>query len=308
MYDSDRNPFRSLISLALDDPVLLKASLALAARHRTNAEHSFHQHELASSGLVDSHREALAFKYQAMQGLAQALNDTTSHKKHTTVAAAFLLIFLDLLESGSDKWNFHLEGAKSLITLDEPSPGSQIGVNHGPAQTVQEIRDFITRQIYMYVSPIMKASARLTDRRAGFKPLERPLYDRDCCLSSFRWIDWVDSLQKSPNSPLWDAPSLYWMRFSTFCNRETPYRAWSHWWKLSLTIVYKNSHLCSSLSKTSIVTCGLGIYRGRSHPREISITCVYCLNRGKSVLSSMGDVSSTYLSRRFPRRMSWCAN
>lgn len=152
MYDSDRNPFRSLISLALDDTVLMKASLALAARHRANADQSFHQsNDPTSPHLADSHRDALIFKYQAMQGLSRALNDTTLHKRHTTVAAAFLLIFLDLLESGSDKWNFHLEGAKRLITLDQPSPESRIGVNHGPGQTVQEIRDFITRQIYMYV-------------------------------------------------------------------------------------------------------------------------------------------------------------
>ncbi|KAK1145564.1 hypothetical protein N8T08_004122 [Aspergillus melleus] len=150
VYDSDRNPFRSLISLALDDPVLLKASLALAARHRANAGRSFYQlDEPTPSTLADSHRDALAFKYQAVQGLSRALKDNTKQKKHTTVAAAFLLIFLDLLESGSDKWNFHLEGAKSLITLDRPSPDSSIGVNQGPGQTVQEIRDFITRQIYM---------------------------------------------------------------------------------------------------------------------------------------------------------------
>ncbi|THC99011.1 hypothetical protein EYZ11_001485 [Aspergillus tanneri] len=74
---------------------------------------------------------------------------SSTKQKDTTLAAVFLLIFLDLLESGSDKWNFHLEGAKNLITLDQRPPGSHTGVNQGAGRTVQEIRDFITRQIYL---------------------------------------------------------------------------------------------------------------------------------------------------------------
>ncbi|KAA8646217.1 uncharacterized protein ATNIH1004_007644 [Aspergillus tanneri] len=150
VYDSDRNPFRSLISLALDDPVLLKATLALAARHRANTGRSFYQSDVATSPVTTkSHRDALIFKYQAVQGLSRIVNDVTLHRKDTTLAAVFLLIFLDLLESGSDKWNFHLEGAKNLITLDQRPPGSHTGVNQGAGRTVQEIRDFITRQIYL---------------------------------------------------------------------------------------------------------------------------------------------------------------
>lgn len=61
------------------------------------------------------------------------------------MASIFLLIFLDLLESGSDRWNVHLEGAKSLISLNNP-----LGIND-PGQTVQEIRNFIATQIYLYV-------------------------------------------------------------------------------------------------------------------------------------------------------------
>ncbi|KAF7588348.1 hypothetical protein BBP40_005876 [Aspergillus hancockii] len=67
----------------------------------------------------------------------------------TTVASIFLLIFLDLLESGSDKWNFHLEGAKKLITHGQLQLEVQPGTTQDPGRTVQEIRKFIIRQIHL---------------------------------------------------------------------------------------------------------------------------------------------------------------
>ncbi|KAJ5162713.1 uncharacterized protein N7500_004543 [Penicillium coprophilum] len=150
VYDSDRNPFRSLISFGLKDPVLQKGILALAARHRANTGQSFHQLQAPTSdGLVNANRDALLFKHQAMEALSRVLGDETIVKSDTTVASIFLLIFLDLLEFGSDGWNFHLEGAKGLIALHRPLLEAQAGVNNGPGQTVQEIWGFISNQIHL---------------------------------------------------------------------------------------------------------------------------------------------------------------
>jgi hypothetical protein len=57
------------------------------------------------------------------------------------VATVFLLVFLDLLESGCDQWNYHLEGAKSLLALTP---------TEDPGRTVQRLRQFITKQIHLY--------------------------------------------------------------------------------------------------------------------------------------------------------------
>ncbi|KAF9247769.1 transcriptional regulator family: Fungal Specific TF [Penicillium roqueforti] len=150
VYDSARNPFRSLLSFGLNDPVLQKGILALAARHHANTGQSFHQDQPPTSpGLVNANRDALLFKHQAMEALSQVLGDGTIGKGDTTVASIFLFIFLDLLESGSEGWNFHLEGAKSLITSYQPLLEWQAGVNDGPGQTVQEIRGFISNQIHL---------------------------------------------------------------------------------------------------------------------------------------------------------------
>ncbi|KAJ5581767.1 hypothetical protein N7535_000387 [Penicillium sp. DV-2018c] len=150
VYDSDRNPFRSLISFGLKDAVLQKAILALAARHHANQGQSFFQVQAPTSpGFINANRDALLFKHQAMEALTRVLGDEGMKKSDTTVATIFLLIFLDLLESGSEGWNFHLEGAKSLIMSHQSLPGSEAGVNNGPGQTVKEIRGFITSQIHV---------------------------------------------------------------------------------------------------------------------------------------------------------------
>ncbi|CAI7678984.1 unnamed protein product [Penicillium pancosmium] len=151
LYDSNRNPLRSLIPMGYQDPVLMKALLALAARHHVNTGHSFHQTELPASSslqLANANQDALSFKHQAMEALSHSLRDTQLSKKDTTVASIFLLIFLDLLESGSDGWNFHLQGAKNLIASTFSHPDSGTSINQGSGQTIEEIRGFIIKQIY----------------------------------------------------------------------------------------------------------------------------------------------------------------
>ncbi|GFF50365.1 C6 transcription factor [Aspergillus udagawae] len=119
--------------------------LALSARHKANAARAFYPSELAihsGLGLQDDRYNALHFKYNAIQGLSRAVGTARPSQQDIIVASAFLLIFLDLLESGSDKWNFHLEGIKSLIAQIPPS-------SQDMGTTIQGLRDFIRRQIYL---------------------------------------------------------------------------------------------------------------------------------------------------------------
>ncbi|KAJ5901824.1 hypothetical protein N7495_002352 [Penicillium taxi] len=99
VYDSDKNPFRSLIAFGFEDPVLMKALLALAARHHVNTCQSFYQPGvLQSSGIINANQDALAFKHHAIQAVSHYLGDIESPKRDTIIASIFLLIFLDLLE------------------------------------------------------------------------------------------------------------------------------------------------------------------------------------------------------------------
>lgn len=127
-----------------------KAILALAARHHANTGQAFNQIGAPTSpGLINADRDALLFKHQAMEALSRTIGAGETQKQDTTVASIFLLIFLDLLESGSDGWNFHLKGAKSLLAEHRPLLESRAGVNDGPGQTLQEIWGFISKEIHL---------------------------------------------------------------------------------------------------------------------------------------------------------------
>ncbi|CRG87866.1 Regulatory protein GAL4 [Talaromyces islandicus] len=151
VQDSDSNPLRSLIPLALHDSVLMNAVLTLAARHHANTGYSFRQQDTSIILPVpmNANRDALSYKYKAIQGLTSSVEHATSIKHDTTLASIFLLIFLDLLESGSDRWNVHLEGAKSLISCNKSLFELPSSVAYGPGQTMLQIRDFISSQIYL---------------------------------------------------------------------------------------------------------------------------------------------------------------
>ncbi|KAL4952935.1 fungal-specific transcription factor domain-containing protein [Aspergillus filifer] len=140
VYDSENNPFRNLISIALSDQVLLDAVLALAARHRANQQQPFStEGQVSVSASTHIDQEALRFKHWALHGLSKSINAQHSYQD-ATVATVFLLVFLDLLESGCDQWNYHLEGAKSLMAL-RPC--------HDPGRTVERVRKFIIKQIHL---------------------------------------------------------------------------------------------------------------------------------------------------------------
>ncbi|KAL4799593.1 fungal-specific transcription factor domain-containing protein [Aspergillus venezuelensis] len=165
VYDSENNPFRNLISIALSDTVLLDAVLALAARHRANQQQPFStEGQVSVSASTHIDQEALRFKYRAIQGLSKSINAQHSFQDGT-VASVFLLIFLDLLESGCDQWNYHLEGAKSLMAL-RPS--------YDPGRTVERVRKFITKQIHLiealgatFVRPDLLSNPTTVDTPAG---------------------------------------------------------------------------------------------------------------------------------------------
>ncbi|KAH8701552.1 C6 transcription factor (Acr-2) [Talaromyces proteolyticus] len=151
VQDSDSNPLRNLIPLALEDSVLMNAVLTLAARHHANIGRAFNRSNSDSPSTLytKANRDALCYKYKAIQGLTSSVKDSRLSQQDATVASIFLLIFLDLLESGSDQWNVHLEGAKSLITHNKRYFELSDGTRASPGQTVCDIRNFIASQIYL---------------------------------------------------------------------------------------------------------------------------------------------------------------
>lgn len=157
LYDSDSNPFRNLLSYTLENSALQKSIIALAARHFANTGHSFNQIDAIVSTRFDkAHLDALLFKKQAIEALSRSLSHVDKSEKDATMATILLLIFLDLLESGIDGWNFHLRGVKGLFNLywSLIEPGYSGNTNNDPGDTIQETRRFIASQFSLYVSPL----------------------------------------------------------------------------------------------------------------------------------------------------------
>ncbi|KAL5364715.1 fungal-specific transcription factor domain-containing protein [Aspergillus floccosus] len=151
LYDSESNPFRSLLAHAMDDSTLRKCIIAVAARHFANTGRSFDQPDDAlsvSPRFVNANLDALHFKSQAIKALSFSLSHSEPLQKDSIMASILLLIFLDLLESGIEGWKYHLNGAERLVNLShsllEPSVGANS--NSGSGETVEVTRRFITRQ------------------------------------------------------------------------------------------------------------------------------------------------------------------
>ncbi|KAL4915658.1 fungal-specific transcription factor domain-containing protein [Aspergillus aurantiobrunneus] len=149
LYGSDSNPIRNLLSYAMEDVALQNSVVALAARHFANTGHSFDPIDADSSPrFAKAELDALHFKTQTMEALSQSLSHKETCKKDAALATVLLLIFLDLLESGINGWNCHVQGAKALHqSLAESGSNGNADIDRG--ETVPEIRQFITRELFL---------------------------------------------------------------------------------------------------------------------------------------------------------------
>ncbi|KAJ5087990.1 hypothetical protein N7456_011606 [Penicillium angulare] len=150
LFDSGSNPFRNLLSIGLEDPTLRKSIIALAARHYANTGYSFDAtNPTIDSRFAGANMDALVYKKQTIEALSLSLHQSRLYRKDQTMATILLLIFIDILESGIDGWNFHLQGAKGLLILNhsllDPISGARRS-NIDPGNMVQETRRFITDQ------------------------------------------------------------------------------------------------------------------------------------------------------------------
>ncbi|KAL3488223.1 fungal-specific transcription factor domain-containing protein [Aspergillus germanicus] len=165
LHDSHSNPFRSLLPYAFDDGPLLKAISALSARHIANASQSFdHASEGVTPQYADAELEALRSKAQAIASLKVDLALPAPCKKDITLATILLLIFVELLESGLDGWNFHLKGARGLGDISQ-SLVHPVSMKSSGGMA-QDVRFFIARQysiIDTLGSALSRSKCRLED-------------------------------------------------------------------------------------------------------------------------------------------------
>lgn len=143
---------KDLVPLALRDSVLRNSLLALASRHLSNAwQLSHYTRTTMSSEITKSNRHALTLKHCAIRALSGALRDPVELEKDTTIASVYILILLDLLESGSSGWQEHLEGARALsepMQLQTEIPPALVS---DPPRGSQDLCRFLLQNLYLCV-------------------------------------------------------------------------------------------------------------------------------------------------------------
>ncbi|KAH9225606.1 hypothetical protein K456DRAFT_1731680 [Colletotrichum gloeosporioides 23] len=138
LYDTPKdNPFRDLIAMAYQQPILLQAIIASSALHMSNA----YQRSSSSSSILttrastqsntslagslsispyttshpETFHDALRAKQRALCLLKSALENMASVDVDVTLAVVLLLIGFELIDSGRGRWIFHINGARSII-------------------------------------------------------------------------------------------------------------------------------------------------------------------------------------------------
>ncbi|KAL4921338.1 fungal-specific transcription factor domain-containing protein [Aspergillus aurantiobrunneus] len=152
---TDTNPFRNLVPLCRDHPILLHAIIANAALHVSCLHHRARDHprpdnavdglwpsvptEPCSRAMVD----ALSAKHKALVLLRQALEDIPNIDADLVVTVVHLFITFELISPGEDEWRAHVQGALRLISYLQTLESQHVS----PAAL---IRDRITSDCLTY--------------------------------------------------------------------------------------------------------------------------------------------------------------
>lgn len=64
---------------------------------------------------MKAYQHFLEFKQRTLNQLTQDLSNPVMQRDDRTLAAIVVLALLDLFESGSGAWSYHIEGAKKLL-------------------------------------------------------------------------------------------------------------------------------------------------------------------------------------------------
>ncbi|KAG9257758.1 acriflavine sensitivity control protein acr-2 [Emericellopsis atlantica] len=147
---ADRNPFRSLVPLTRDNPILQHILVAAAAAHMSNLiRPSLPALTLPGSGIITpttneasrlALRDALVAKHKALRLMYRAVENVETVGADVVLAASLFFINLELIESGKHGWKAHLEGAGRIMSLLGPTEG-------GPTN---ELRDYMSSDCFSY--------------------------------------------------------------------------------------------------------------------------------------------------------------
>ena len=128
-----QNPMRDLVPATSASPLLLQIMIANSAFHVFNISQDAVGFAPSSQQIEDSgdskvvtlhngsnrgfYRDALGAKQEALSLLARSVTVVDGTNIDIVLAAILLFVNYDLIESGTDNWKLHMEGARKLISL-----------------------------------------------------------------------------------------------------------------------------------------------------------------------------------------------
>jgi hypothetical protein len=117
LHDLQRqNPFRGLIPLSGDHPVLCYIIVANSALHLANStRNDVSTQDVRQGSSLQAYKDALVAKHKALQLLSEALTNSDTVNSDVILASIMLFIKFELLDSGRNGWKFHTEGARQLM-------------------------------------------------------------------------------------------------------------------------------------------------------------------------------------------------
>lgn len=150
LYANTQNPYRGLISLVGESPLLANALAATGAVHYAllaNSDFSpmpWSEGDPMAIGVSLSAQEVeksvtrsmsrrptskvyehfLGLKQRTLRQLSLDLQDPIKRNDDKTAAAIMVLALMDAIESGEEAWKFHIEGAKKLLSNRPQASGS----------------------------------------------------------------------------------------------------------------------------------------------------------------------------------------
>lgn len=156
VYAGSKNPWRDIISIVGDSPLLAHALSSMGALHYSLATtsdsstmpwskqnilaadtkltpeeiESFISPTGAKRPPTKAFQHFLEFKQRTLNQLSKDLCNPLAQKDDRTLAAIIVLALLDLFESGSGAWSYHIEGAKKLLR-DRPEDDLGQGILQG---------------------------------------------------------------------------------------------------------------------------------------------------------------------------------
>lgn len=141
VYDQIQNPWRDILSLVGSSPAIAHGIAAMGALHyslRSQSDASLMPWSSLDINSPTSHLSAeeiesivtpagarrpsskayqhfLEFKQRTLAQLSRDLSNPAMQKDDRTLAVIVVLALVDLFESGSGAWCYHIEGAKKLL-------------------------------------------------------------------------------------------------------------------------------------------------------------------------------------------------